>query len=300
MRERRGSLRMSFPSGCRLLVLLTIFTLVFATIAFAQRDMGTITGTITDPQGGVVPNAKITITEVATGLKYEVTSGSDGLYIRPALKPGTYTVAAEAKGFRRVEQQNVVVIGGDRVGANLVLPVGDVTQSVEVSTEAALLETESTTLGGNVTAQGMSDLPLGGQRTFSFLARLSPGVLVNEQGARDATGGGFSANGVRSNGQNNFLLNGVDNNVNVIDFMNGASYVTGPPPEAIGEITVLTSGYNAEYGRAAGGVINVNLKTGTNQLHGGLWEILQNTNFNSNSWSNNRVAKPRTPYHQNQ
>ncbi|HMD69763.1 MAG TPA: carboxypeptidase regulatory-like domain-containing protein [Bryobacteraceae bacterium] len=291
---------MSFPSGCRLLVLLTIFTLVFATIAFAQRDMGTITGTITDPQGGVVPNAKITITEVATGLKYEVTSGSDGLYIRPALKPGTYTVAAEAKGFRRVEQQNVVVIGGDRVGANLVLPVGDVTQSVEVSTEAALLETESTTLGGNVTAQGMSDLPLGGQRTFSFLARLSPGVLVNEQGARDATGGGFSANGVRSNGQNNFLLNGVDNNVNVIDFLNQTSFVVGPSVEAIGEMQVLTNGYNAEYGRGAGGVVSVSIKSGTNQLHGTLFEILQNKDLNANRWENIQAGVSKGPFRQNQ
>src|ERR1017187_4031349 len=86
---------------CRPVLLLTVFVLAFTTIAFAQRDMGTITGTITDAQGGVVPNAKITITEVETGLKYEVQSGSDGTYIRPALKPGTYSVTAELKGFRR-------------------------------------------------------------------------------------------------------------------------------------------------------------------------------------------------------
>jgi hypothetical protein len=291
---------MSFPSGCRLLVLLTVCALVFTTIAFAQRDMGTITGTITDAQGGVVPNAKITITEVATGLKYDVTSGTDGLYIRPALKPGTYTVAGEAKGFRRVEQQNVVLVGGDRVGVNLTLAVGDVTQAVEVTTDAALLQTESTTLGGNVTAQGMSDLPLGGTRTFSFLARLSPGVLVNEQGARDSVGGGFSANGVRSNGQNNFLLNGVDNNVNVIDFLNQTSFVVGPSVEAIGEMQVLTNGYNAEYGRGAGGVVSVSIKSGTNQLHGTLFEILQNADLNANRWENNGAGQKKGPFRQNQ
>ncbi len=300
MRERRGSLHTLFPKGCRLLVLLTVFTLVFATIAFAQRDMGTITGTITDSQGGVVPNAKIAITEVATGQKYDVTSGSDGVFIRPALKPGTYTVAAEAKGFRRVEQQNVVLTGGDRVGVNLTLAVGDVSQSVEVSTEAALLETESTTLGGNVTAQGMSDLPLGGMRTFSYLARLSPGVLTAEPGSRDAIGGGFSANGVRSNGQNNFLLNGVDNNVNVIDFLNQTSFVVGPSVEAIGEMQVLTNGYNAEYGRGAGGVVNVSLKSGTNALHGTLFEILQNADLNANRWENNMAGQAKGPFRQNQ
>src|ERR1017187_8646664 len=284
----------------RLLFLVAALALVFSTLAFAQRDLGTITGTITDAQSAVVPNVKITIIEVATGLKYEVESGVDGSYIRPALKPGTYTVSAEAKGFRRISQENVVLTGGDRVGVNLTLPIGDLTQSVEVSSQAPLLQTESTTLGADLNAQGMSDLPLGGQRTFSFLARLSPGVLTSENGARDATGGGFSANGVRSNGQNNFLLNGVDNNVNVIDFLNQTAFVVGPSVEAIGEMRVLTNGYNAEYGRGAGGVVNVNIKSGTNQLHGTLFEILQNADLNANRWENNKGGSPRGPFRQNQ
>src|ERR1035438_9664879 len=200
LEERKGQMKSTMPRTCMVLLercrpvlLLTVFAVAFTTIAFAQRDMGTITGTITDAQGGVVPNAKITLIEVATGQKYEVLSGNDGTYIRPALKPGTYSVTAEAKGFRRVEQQNIIITGGDRVGANLVLAVGDVTQAVDVTAEAPLLQTESTTLGGELNAKGMSELPLGGQRTFAFLARLSPGVLQNEPGARDATGGGFSA-----------------------------------------------------------------------------------------------------------
>ena len=123
----------------------------------------------------------------------------------------------------------------------------------------------------------MSELPLGGQRTFTFLARLSPGVVPAEPGARDEVGGGFSANGVRSNGQNNFLLNGVDNNVNVIDFLNQTAYVVGPSVEAIGEMRVLTNGYNAEYGRGAGGVVNVNSKSGTNELHGIAFRIFCKT-----------------------
>ena len=285
---------------CRPVLLLTVFVLAFTTMVFAQRDMGTITGTVTDAQGGVVPNAKITITEVDTGLRYEVQSGSDGTYIRPALKPGTYSITAELKGFRRVEQQNVVITGGDRVGMNLVLTVGDVTQAVDVTAEAPLLQTESTTLGGELNAKGMSELPLGGQRTFAFLARLSPGVLQNEPGARDATGGGFSANGVRSNGQNNFLLNGVDNNVNVIDFLNQTAFVVGPSVEAIDQMNVLTNGYNAEYGRGAGGVVSVSLKSGTNELHGTLFEILQNADLNANRWENNKGGQGRGPFRQNQ
>jgi Carboxypeptidase regulatory-like domain len=274
--------------------------LLLVTASLAQRDLGTITGTVTDPTGAAIPGAKVTITEVATNLSYTVTTGASGDYTRPALKPGIYTVAAEAQGFRRVAQENVVVNGGDRVGVPLTLPVGNLTETVEVSAQAPLLQTENTNLGATLNSQSMQELPLGGQRTFTFLARLSAAVVPNEPGARDAAGGGFSANGVRSNGQNNFLLNGVDNNVNVIDFLNQTAFVVGPSVEAIGEMNVLTSGYNAEYGRGAGGVLNVNLKSGTNDLHGVLFEYLQNTDLDANRWEQNKASKARPPYRQNQ
>lgn len=274
--------------------------MLFTGLALAQRDLGTITGSVTDPTGAMVPGAAITITEDATGQSYKIRSTETGDYTRPALKPGIYTVTAEAPGFRRIAQKNVLVTGGERTGVPLALAVGDLTESVIVTAEAPLLQSESTRLGASLSANTVATMPLGGQRLFTYLARLSPGVVPAEAGARDSGSGGFSANGVRSNGQNNFLLNGVDNNVNVIDFMNGASFVIGPPPEAIDEIQVLTSGYNAEYGRAAGGVINVNLKSGTNVIHGGVWEILQNEKLNANSWSNNRLSKPRAVFKQNQ
>ncbi len=121
-------------------------------------------------------------------------------------------------------------------------------------------------------------------------------MVPAEAGARDANNGGMSANGVRANGQNNFLLNGVDNNVNTIDFLNQTSYAIGPSVEAIGEMTVLTNGYNAEYGRGAGVVVNVNLKSGTNQLHGSLFEVLQNKDLDANPWNNNLAGAPRGPF----
>jgi hypothetical protein len=277
-----------------------LLLLLCAISLFAQRDLGTIVGTVSDPQGAVIPNAKITITEDATGLTYEVTASAEGDYIRPALKPGTYTVTAEAAGFRRVARQNIVLVGGDRVGVPITLPVGNVSETVEVTAEAPLLQTESTTLGANLNRRSMSELPLGGQRIFTYLARLSPGVLQAEPGARDEVGGGFSANGVRSNGQNNFLLNGVDNNVNVIDFLNQTAYVIGPSVEAIGEMSILTNGYSAEYGRGAGGVVNVNIKSGSNELHGVVYDILQNDKLNANRWERNKASSPRGPFKQNQ
>jgi len=162
--------------------------LVFA--VFAQRDLGTIAGTVTDPTGAAIPNAKITITEVATNESYTLTSNSSGEYVRPALKPGTYTVAAEAQGFRRVAQENVLVTAGDRIGVPLTLPVGNLSESIEVSANAPLLQTENTSQGADLNAAEVNQLPMGGQRVFAYLARLSPGVLVAEPGARDAQNGG--------------------------------------------------------------------------------------------------------------
>jgi len=274
--------------------------LLFAAVAFAQRDLGTLAGTVTDQTGAAIPNAKVTITAVATNESFVVTTGSAGEYVRPALQPGVYTVSAEAKGFRRVAQENVVVTSGDRIGVPLTLQVGDVNESIEVTANAPLLQTENTTQGANLDSSEVSQLPMGGQRVFSYLARLSPGVLVAEPGARDAQNGGFSANGVRSTGENNFLLNGVDNNVNVIDFINQTSYVIGPSLDAIGEMRILTNGYNAEYGRAAGGVVEVTLKSGTNALHGDLFEFLQNTDLDANRWENNVAGVGRPPLQQNQ
>jgi hypothetical protein len=183
---------------------------------------------------------------------------------------------------------------------NITMQVGNVNQTVEVTAAAPLLQTESPVMGTNLNASQISDLPLGGQRTFTFLARMTPGVLPAEDGARGATGGDFSAGGVRSTGENNFLLNGIDNNVNVIDFINQTSFVIGPSVEAIGNMQIITTGASAEYGRAAGGVMDINIKSGTNQVHGVLFEILQNTVLDANRWENNLAGVNTPPLKQNQ
>ncbi len=266
----------------------------------AQRDLGTILGVVSDATGAVVSGAKVTIIEEATGAKFVVDTDAAGNYIRPLLKPGVYTVEVELSGFKKAVQRNVLVTAGDRVKADLKLEVGEVTQAIEVTAAPPALQSESTIIGQTLQARQMAELPLGGQRKFTFLARLSPAVYPAEPGARDFAGGGFSANGVRSNGQNNFLLNGVDNNVNVIDFINQTAYVVGPSVEAIGEMKILTNGYNAEYGRGAGGVVNVTIKSGTNDLHGTLFEFLQNDKLDANQWESNRAGKNRGPFKQNQ
>jgi hypothetical protein len=279
---------------------ISFLLVVVCSLAFAQRDLGTITGTVSDAQGASVPNAKVSIVNTATGVSYDTVTTDTGSYTRPALNPGTYTVTVEAPGFQKAQQSNVIITPGQPVAVNLTLQVGNASQTVEVTASAPLLQTESPALGSNLNAAQVAELPLGGQRTFTFLARMTPGVLPAENGARGALGGDFSANGVRSTGENNFLLNGVDNNVNVIDFINQTSFVIGPSVEAIGNMQVLTNGYNAEYGRAAGGVIDVDLKSGTNEIHGVLFEILQNTVLDANRWESNLAGAARAPFKQNQ
>src|SRR5579885_3308144 len=285
------------PMSVSLAFLLCVLS---GTLLFGQRDLGTITGTVTDPTGAAIPNATITITNTATGVSTTTTTTGAGTYTRPALIPGTYTVTATAPGFQKGQQTDVVVNPGQTATVNLPLQVGNAATTVEVTATAPLLQTETQTVGEQLNSTQVSTLPLGGQRIFTYLARLSPGVVPAEPGARDAATGGFSANGVRSTGENNFLLNGIDNNVNDIDFLNQSSYVIGPSVDAIGNMQVITNGASAEYGRAAGGVLDIDLKSGSNEVHGSVFEFLQNTDLNANRWENNLTGTPRNPLKQNQ
>ena len=155
---------------------ISLSLLLMCSLAFAQRDLGTITGTVVDAQGAAVPNAKITITNTATGVTYDTVTTGTGSYTRPALNPGTYTVSVEAPGFQKSEQTGIIVSPNEPVAVNLTLQVGNVNQTVEVTASAPLLQTESPVIGETLNTQQITDLPLGWQRTFTFLAVLTPGV----------------------------------------------------------------------------------------------------------------------------
>ncbi len=161
-------------------VLLSI--LLFASAMFAQRDLSTLAGTITDSSGSVVANAKVTITEVATDQVYEITTNSLGEFVRPALKPSTYTVSVTATGFKTAQQKDVILLPGERTGVNITLAIGDMTQTVEVAAQAPQLQTESTQVGAALDSKTVTDVPLGGTRNLTYLARLSPGVRASRTG----------------------------------------------------------------------------------------------------------------------
>ncbi len=265
----------------------------------AQVDAGAILGAVKDTSGAIIPGVKVTLTNDATGATETATTGSNGEYIFAPVKIGTYSLTAEFKGFKRVAQPHVTVDVQQRVAVNFVLPTGEMTQTVTVNTEVPLLQTEDASVGQVIGAQTINDLPLNG-RNFTFLAQLSVGVTQGQQDSRGlGASGSFSANGLRP-AQNNYLLDGIDNNVNLVDFLNGTAYVVRPPVDAIQEFKVQTNNYSAEAGRSAGAILNATIKSGSNQFHGAAWEFLRNDALDAANFFENSGGIPKGEYRQNQ
>jgi hypothetical protein len=233
--------------------------------ARAQAVSGTIVGSVTDPTGAVVANTKVTIINEGTGLTRTVTSDANGEYVAPSLPTGRYTVTAEIAGFKTLALSNIEVGVDQRVRIDLKLEVGAMTESVSITAESPLLQTSSSELGTTVTDDQIEALPLNG-RNFVSLTRTVPGVLRGIPGSNiDGAGSlawrasaSFSANGQRTR-DNNFLLDGVDNNETWLQ-----TVVIFPSVDALDEFKLQTSTYSAEFGRSLGGVVNLQIKSGTN------------------------------------
>ncbi len=270
-----------------------------STTAFGQVDAGSIVGTIRDSTGAVFAGAKVTLLSEDTGSVQEATSNSSGEYTFSPVKIGNYSVTAESKGFQRVEHPKIVVAVQQHVLVDLVLTPGQTTQTVLVTSEAPQLQTQDASVGQVVQARAINNLPLNG-RNFTFLAQLSAGVTQDQADGRGlGASGSFAANGSRPS-QNNYLLDGIDNNSNLVDFLNGAAFATLPPVDAIQEFRVQTSNYSAEVGRSAGAVLNATVKSGTNQIHGDVWEFLRNDKLDAANFFENSGGLPKGAYRQNQ
>jgi hypothetical protein len=253
-------------------------TLLLSASAIAQVDAGAVRGTVADPTGAVVPNAKVTLTNDATGLSTSAATGSDGTYTFGPIKIGAYTISVEAAGFRK-STTHVTVNVQDQARADFQLVAGAATETVDVTAAAPQLQTQDASVGTLATSQQVNDLPLNG-RNYTFLAQLGAGVTkLNPTRGLDGTGS-FVANGLTTV-HNNYMLDGIDNNNDTVDFLNGAAYANLPPPDAIQEFKVQTSNFSAEFGRAGGAVVNAAVKSGTNQFHGSAWEFLRNDLFDA-------------------
>ncbi len=205
---------------------------------------------------------------------------------------GRYSVSVEATGFKKSLHNDLTLNVQDRLRVDASLEVGSVNDTVEVAASAPLLETDTSSLGQVVDSQRIVDLPLNG-RYFTRLAVLTAGTAPTVHGARDENSGGFTSNGVRPF-QNNFLLDGVDNNSLSEDLVSQQSFVIGPAPDAIAEFKVQTNSMSAEFGRSGGAVLNVTIKSGTNQLHGTLYEFLRNSALDAKNFFDD-PAQPIPP-----
>ena len=280
-----------------LAVAVAAFLLLTANDSLAQTDQGAITGVVQDASGAVIPNAQVTATDTDTGLALEGRSNSSGIFVFSPLKIGNYTVSATSAGFQTVSRENIHLDAQQRLNLNFTLPAGSVTQTVKVDTDAPVLQTQDAAVEQVISTKEINDTPLNG-RNWVYIAQLTAGVAPPFGNTRGSGSGDFVANGQRAE-QNNFILDGVDNNTNLVDFLNGSSYVMRPPPDALSEFSLQTSNFSAEFGHSAGAVLQASIKSGTNQIHGDVWEYLRNTKLDSIPW-NELPGSPTPPYHQNQ
>lgn len=263
---------------------------------YAQVDTGTILGTVRDRSDAVVPNATITLTNTGTSVSFTTETDDAGRYIFPAIKIGTYQVAVEAPGFKKAVRSGIQLNIQQQAEINVTLETGEITQTLEVAAEAPLLQTQESSVGQAIGADKINNLPIF-NRDWTNLARLSTGVNIPQPGARASNQ--FAANGTRP-AQNNYMLDGIDNNTASVDFLNGRADIVRPPVDAIGEVKVQTNGFSAEYGRAGGAVLNASFKSGTNNFHGSAWEFIRNDIFDANRFDNNWRGTQKAPFRQNQ
>src|SRR5208337_785713 len=206
---------------------------------------GQVQGCITDSQEAAVTGARVRLINRSTGVERKTTTNSDGLYSVFFVPPGVYQVFVQADGFSTAASPSLTIDVGQVVVYNVQLKVGSVSETVEVSGAPPLKQTEEASVGQVISAAAVNETPLNG-RNWTYIAQLTAGVAPPE-GTRGSGKGDFNANGQRAE-ENTFILDGVDNNTSVVDFLNGASFVVRPPPDALAEFRIQTADYSAEFG----------------------------------------------------
>ncbi len=254
--------------------------ILFSSVVYAQEFRATITGRVTDASGGVIAGAKIDATNQATNLAASTVTDTAGIYTIPLLQPGTYTVSASAAGFKNYVRANVVLNTGDRTGVDIEMEVGEVQQTVTVSAETPPIDTQTATLGFVVNTTDVTEIPLNGRNPY-MLASLSPSVtyMGSQDFQRPFDNGAiaeWSINGGLSS-KNEFLLDGTPNNAQA----GGDNLAWVTPVDSVSQFKVQTTTYDAEYGKTAGGIVNLTTKSGTDAFHGTVYDFLRRTEFDA-------------------
>jgi Carboxypeptidase regulatory-like domain/TonB dependent receptor len=268
----------------RILLAAVLFA-VCGHVAVAQDTTATILGNVTDPTGAAIARAEVTVTNTETNVSVAVTTTDSGAYVVPQLNPGTYSVTIKMSGFQTASMPSLQVSAGDRRRADAALVVGGANVTVEITTTAPILQTDTSSIGSNITQQAVHDLPLNG-RNYISLVQMAPGAT--EAAANSINSGTRPddrrpSSSISMNGQsetlNDQLVDGMDNNERVI-----ATIGVRPSIDSIQEVRVVTNTFAADTGRAAGAVVNVITKSGTNNYHGTLYEFFRNDALNAYSY----------------
>jgi hypothetical protein len=257
----------------------------------AQQDTGMITGQILDATGSAIPSATVLLVNTGTNAQTSVSTNSDGLFVAAPLRIGAYSITVEARGFKKSVRDNITLRVQDRLRIDFRLEVGEVSESVDVTSEAPLLQSETSSLGQVIATKPVSELPLNG-RNFVQLIALTPGAYIPQRNNSLYQDFLIGINGNRIQ-NNNFLLDGINNNTTD----NNQAPVL-PSPDAIAEFKVQSNLLPAEFGRGLGGAINISLRSGTNDFHGTLFHFLRNEHMDANNFFNSGRSKP--PFQQNQ
>ena len=286
-------LRLGLRSRSARVLSVSLAVVLLCAVILSQTYTGRILGAVTDPSGAVVPGATVVVTDVQRGVSRTLTTDQAGEYVAPDLQPGVYKVRASAKGFKTIERVNVQLEVAKDVRIDVPLQPGEISQTVEVMEETPLVDTNSSTLGGTLSNKEINDLPLNG-RNYENLLQLRPGVIRYP-------GGGFSttsANGLRAE-DNAYLIDGLFNS----EPFSGQSIINGAgiagdsatilPVDSIQEFN-LQQNPPAEYGWKPGAIVNVGLKSGTNNLHGTAYGFYRDTIFDARNYFNTDT-NPKTP-----
>jgi Carboxypeptidase regulatory-like domain len=276
----------------KLSFLVCLVLMSWTLVARAQTVQGVVTGTVFDPSGAVLPNATTTLTNEGTNISQTTVTGSEGLYRFPLVPPGTYSIIVKATGFAEVIRRGVIVSPSQTVAIDVKLEVAKAATTIEVTAGAPLVSTATANLASTVDNLAILSAPLV-SRSIYDLTFASP-LVAQGMNLQPASGGGRESSST-------YLLNGADNNDNVMnqDLYNGANNIT-PPIESVSEFTMLTNDFSAQYGRGGGVVVSVVQKSGTNKIHGALYEFHRDRSLNASDFFANRAGSPKPSYIRNQ
>lgn len=267
---------------------------IIVSVAMGQTFTSSVNGTLLDPTGAAISRGNCRLTQVGTGVVLEASSGANGLFTFSSVPFGDYTLKVEAAGFKALEIKHIVVAAGEiRTLGNLTLQLGEVRESVTITAETAALQLASAERSGVVTGTQVNDIALKGRDFFALMQTI--GGVVDTTASREATNNSANAgifiNGNRDN-QKAFTVDGMIDH----DTHSNGSMAFMPNMDSIAEIKILTSNYQAEYGRNSGGTITVITKSGTQSLHGSAYDFYRNETLNANNFFNNRSGTRRPPY----